>query len=162
MPPLDPAFQARLEAFQRFKIKHPYLEEMDHLLSDAIQEHTSYHLLALYGPSGVGKSTVIHRIADRARAEEPNPAFTPVVVVQASPEDVGSSARLDFYRQVLHELRGHIAIRDRIANLPLARKLGKKNADPVEWLEVRDAVTYALEVAGVKGDCSSSGKSGVK
>ena len=42
MPLRDPAFAARLEAFQRFKIKHPYLEAMDQLLSDAIAEHTSY------------------------------------------------------------------------------------------------------------------------
>ncbi len=58
MPRLDAASQAHLEAFQRFKIKHPHLEEMDRLLSEAIAEHTSYNLLALYGPSGVGKSTV--------------------------------------------------------------------------------------------------------
>src|SRR5579875_3350936 len=56
-------------------------------------------MLALYGPSGVGKSTVIQRIADRARAQEPNPSFTPVIIVQASPEDIGAQARLDFYRQ---------------------------------------------------------------
>ncbi|MBO0792890.1 MAG: hypothetical protein J2P36_18355 [Ktedonobacteraceae bacterium] len=43
MPLRDPAFQARLEAFQRFKIKHPHLEAMDQLLSDAIAEHTSLH-----------------------------------------------------------------------------------------------------------------------
>lgn len=153
MPLHDAAFAARLEAFQRFKIRHPHLEAMDHLLSDAIAEHTSYHLLALYGPSGVGKSTVIHRIASRLRAEEPNPAFTPVVIVHASPEDVGSSARLDFYRQVLHALRGDVAIRDRIENLPLTRLRGKKSVDPAEWLEVRDAVIYALEVARVKAIC---------
>jgi hypothetical protein len=153
MPRLDAASQARLEAFQRFKIKHPHLEEMDHLLSEAIAEHTSYDLLALYGPSGVGKSTVIQRIADRARAEEPNSSCTPVVIVQASPEDVGSQARLDFYRQVLHALRGHVAVRDRIEHLPLARKSGKRSTDPAEWLEVRDAVIYALEVAGVQALC---------
>ena len=153
MAPRDPAFVARLEAFQRFKIKHPHLEAMDHLLSDAIAEHTSYHLLALYGPSGVGKSTAIHRIASRLRVEESNPAFTPVVIVQASPEDIGSSARLDFYRQVLHALRGHVAIRDRIENLPLARMPRKKSTDPAEWLEVRDAVIYALEIARVKAIC---------
>lgn len=153
MPPLDPELQARLDAFQNYKVKHPSLEAMDRLLSDAIGEHTSYHLLALYGPSGVGKSTVLKRIAERARAEEPNPSFTSVVVVEALPEDVGSSARLDFYRQVLHELRGHVAVRDRIANLPLARLHGKKSLDPYEWLEVRDAVLYALEIARVKAIC---------
>ena len=68
---------------------------------DVVNNHlksSASNLLALYGPSGVGKSMVIHRIASRLRAEEPNPSFTPVVIVQASPEDVGSSARLDFYR----------------------------------------------------------------
>ncbi len=153
MPPLDPVLQARLDAFQNYKVKHPSLEAMDRLLSDAIGEHTSYRLLALYGPSGVGKSTVLKRIAERARAEEPNPAYTPVVIVEALPEDVGSSARLDFYRQVLHELRGHVAVRDRIANLPLARLHGKKTLDPYEWLEVRDAVLYGLEIARVKAIC---------
>lgn len=153
MSPSDPLLQARLEAFQRFKIKHPHLEEMDQLISEAIQEHTSYQILAIYGPSGVGKSTVIHQIADRARVAEPNPAFTPVIIVQASPEDVGSQARLDFYRQVLYALRGHVAIGDRIENLPLAHRRGKKSTDPAEWLEVREAVIYALEVAGVKAIC---------
>ena len=104
----------------------PHLEKMDTLLMNAIDEHTSYGILALYGPSGVGKSTVMKRIAERCREEEPDPSVVPVVVVQASPEDVGSAARLDFYRQVLHQLRGHVAVRDRILNLPLARERGKR------------------------------------
>jgi Bacterial TniB protein len=74
----------------------------------------------------------------------------PVVVVQASPEDVGSAARLDFYRQVLHQLRGHVAVRDRILNLPLASVRGKKSTDPAEWLEMRDAVSYALDLLKVE------------
>jgi len=53
MPPLDPVLQARLDAFQNYKVKHPYLEAMDRLLSDAIGKHTSYRLLALYGPVSV-------------------------------------------------------------------------------------------------------------
>ena len=153
MHSLDPEIQARLGAFQQYKIKHPHLEEIDHLLMNAIQEHTSYSLLALYGPSGVGKSTVMKRIVQRCREEEPNPSLVPVVVVQASPEDVGSQARLDFYRQVLHQLRGHVAIRDRILNLSLARSGGKKRTDPAEWLEIRDAVSYALDLVGVQAVC---------
>ncbi len=113
---------------------------------NAIDEHTSYSILALYGPSGVGKSTVMKRIAERCREEEPDSSVVPVVVVQASPEDVGRASRLDFYRQVLHQLRGHIAVRDRILNLPLARERAKKSTDPAEWLEMRDAVSYALDL----------------
>src|SRR5437763_12911592 len=121
---------ARLAALQQYKIKHASLEKMDDLLMNAIDEHTSYSILALYGPSGVGKSTVMKRIAQRCREEEPDQARVPVVVVQASPEDVGSAARLDFYRPVLHQLRGHVAVRDRILSLPLARERGEKGTRP--------------------------------
>lgn len=153
MVSFDPLFQARLETFQRYKIKHPHLEKMDHLITEAMQEHTSYQILAIYGPSGVGKSTVIQRIADRVRTKEPNPSFTPVVIVQASPEDVGAQARLDFYLQVLDALRGNVAVRDRADKLALVRQRGKKSTDPAEWLEVRDAVIYALETARVQAIC---------
>src|SRR5260221_4493786 len=150
MRSLDPDLQARLVALQQYKIKHASLEKMDTLLMNAIDEHTSYGILALYGPSGVGKSTVMKRIAERCREEERDSSVVPVVVVQASPEDIGSAARLDFYRQVLHQLRGHVAVRDRILNLPLASVRGKKSTDPAEWLEMRDAVSYALDLLKVK------------
>ena len=153
MSSLDPQIQARLAALRQYKIKHAHLETMDDLLMNAIDEHTSYSILALYGPSGVGKSTVMRRIASRSLEEELNPAVVPVVVVQASPEDVGSQARLDFYRQVLNQLRGHVAVRDRMLSLPLASVRGKKSTDPVEWLEMRDAVSYALDLLGVKVVC---------
>jgi Cdc6-like AAA superfamily ATPase len=128
-------------------------EKMDERLRNAIDEHTSYSILALYGPSGVGKSTVMKRIAERCRQEEPDPGVVPVVVVQASPEDVGRASRLDFYRQVLQQLRGHVAVRDRILNLPLASVRAKKSTDPAEWLEMRDAVLYALDLLKVKAVC---------
>jgi energy-coupling factor transporter ATP-binding protein EcfA2 len=153
MRSLHPAMTARLAALQQYKIKHAALEKMDNLLMNAIDEHTSYSILALYGPSGVGKSTVMKRIAQRCREEEPDSSVVPMVVVQASPEDVGRASRLDFYRQVLHQLRGHVAVRDRILNLPLARERGKKSTDPAEWLEMRDAVLYALDLLKVKAVC---------
>lgn len=150
MRSLHPDLQARLAALQQYKIKHASLEKMDTLLMNAIDEHTSYGILALYGPSGVGKSTVMKRIAVRCREEERDSSVVPVVVVQASPEDVGSAARLDFYRQVLNQLRAHVAVRDRILNLPLASVRGKKSTDPAEWLELRDAISYALDLLKVK------------
>jgi hypothetical protein len=153
MRTLHPALAARLAALQQYKIKHAALEKMDDLLMNAIDEHTSYSILALYGPSGVGKSTAMRRIAQRRKEEELDPSVMPVVVVQASPEDVGSAARLDFYRQVLYQLRGHVAVRDRILNLPLASFRAKKSTDPAEWLEMRDAAMYALDLLKVKAVC---------
>jgi Cdc6-like AAA superfamily ATPase len=154
MRSLHPSLAARVAALQQYKIKHAALEKMDDLLRNAIDEHTSYSILALYGPSGVGKSTVMRRIAERCRQEEPDPARVPVVVVQASPEDVGQASRLDFYRQVLQQLRGHVAVQDRILNLPLANVRAKKSTDPAEWLEMRDAV-------GIVRSRSPQGQSGL-
>ena len=84
MRSLHPALQVRLAALQQYKIKHASLEKMDDLLMNAIDEHTSYSILTLYGPSGVGKSTVMKRIAQRCREEEPDSSVVPVVVLQIS------------------------------------------------------------------------------
>jgi Bacterial TniB protein len=150
MHPIEASLQARLQAFKDFKVKHPRLEEIDHTLMQAIHGHRSYTLLPLYGASGVGKSTVLQRVADRCREEEANPSVVPVVVVQASPEDIGASARLDYYRQILAKLRGNVAGNDRVRNLALAANPGKKSSDPAEWLDMREAVVYALELLHVK------------
>jgi Cdc6-like AAA superfamily ATPase len=104
MHPMSAELCARLQAFTDYKVKHPRLEETDQALRQAINGHRSYSLLALYGASGVGKSTAMHRVARQCRAEEADPSVVPVVVVQASPEDIGASARLDYYRQVLDQL----------------------------------------------------------
>ncbi len=141
---------ARLDAFKAFRVKHPRLEEIDRDLMRAIHGYRSYTLLALYGASGVGKSTVMKRVASRCREEEMDSSVVPVVMVQASPEDIGTSARLDYYRQILDQLRSHVAVKDRILNLALARHPGKKSSDPAEWLEMREAVVYALELLRVK------------
>ncbi|HEV2655219.1 MAG TPA: hypothetical protein VGT82_09670, partial [Ktedonobacteraceae bacterium] len=53
----------------------------------------------------------------RCREEEPNPAVVPAVVVQASPEDIGASARLDYYRQILDQLRKHVGVQEFVGAL---------------------------------------------
>lgn len=142
--------RAWLETFKAVRVKHPRLEEVDRAVTRAIYEHTSYSILTLYGPSGAGKSTVTKRIAERCLEEESNRSIVPVVFVEATPGDIGAYARLDYYRQVLAALREHVAVKDRLMNLALAAKPGRKSNDPAEWLDMREAVEYALERLRVK------------
>jgi putative protein kinase ArgK-like GTPase of G3E family len=82
--------RAALEIFKAVKVKHPRLEEVDRAITRAIYEHASYSHLLLHGPSGVGKSTVMHHVTQRCLEEEPNRAVVPVVFVEARPSDTGS------------------------------------------------------------------------
>src|SRR5436309_2348862 len=115
-----------LDDFKTLKVRHPRLVETEQFLLQAISGHRSYTLLDLYGTSGVGKSTVMEQVARLVHGAETNLAVVPVVIVQASPEDVGSAARLDYYQQILAQLQHHPAIRDRTKHLPLYINPGKK------------------------------------
>jgi hypothetical protein len=142
--------RAKLEAFKALKVKHPRLEEVDHAVRRAIYEHASYCQLILYGASGAGKSTIAKHITESCMEAEPNRAIVPVVFVEAHSSDIGPYARLDYYRQVLVQLRNHAAVKDHLMNLALSPKLGRKPSDAAEWLDLRDAVIYALERLQVK------------
>jgi KaiC/GvpD/RAD55 family RecA-like ATPase len=142
--------RARLEAFKAVRVKHPRLEEVDRAVMGAIEEHAGYSHVLLYGPSGAGKSTVMHHVTARCLEEEPNRAIVPVVFVEARSSDIGAYARLDYYRQVLSALREHAAVKDRLVNVALSARPTQKLRDAAEWLDMREAVEYALERLQVK------------
>jgi energy-coupling factor transporter ATP-binding protein EcfA2 len=146
MSPMTPTMRARLETFKSIRVAHPRLEEVDRAVRRSIWEHASYTQLMLYGPTGVGKSTVASHITEHCLASEPNRAIVPVVLVEAHPSDIGSYARLDYYRQVLTQLRQHAAVKDRLMPLALQStpRPGRTVRDVGEWLELREAVEYAL------------------
>ena len=66
---LSAEHQARLEHFRRYTVAHPYLTDVDDLLTQYIYEPGGFAHVLVYGPTGVGKSTMMHRIADRFTAE---------------------------------------------------------------------------------------------
>ncbi|HEU5381742.1 MAG TPA: hypothetical protein VFV38_40500 [Ktedonobacteraceae bacterium] len=132
MQTIDLENRALLEDFRTLKVKHPRQEEIKQFLRGAIFGHRSYTLVDLYGMSGVGKSSLMEQVAQMIGSAETNPAVVPSVLVQGSPEDVGSAARLDYYQQILDQLQHHPAIRDRTKNIPLYINRGKKSSDPVE------------------------------
>lgn len=147
---ISPLSRAQLDTFKEVRVKHPRLEEVDQQVSQAIEEHAGYSHLLVYGPSGVGKSTVSRHIASRYLSEDPNRAAVPVVWVEARPGDYGTYARLDYYRQVLSVLRGHAAVKDRLMQVALTPRTGRRVVDAGEALDLREAVEYALERLHVK------------
>jgi hypothetical protein len=89
-------------------------------------------------------------LAARALAEESNRTVVPVIWVEARPGDYGTYARLDYYRQVLTALREHAAVKDRLMQVALTPRAGRKTIDVAEALDLREAVEYALERLQVK------------
>jgi hypothetical protein len=142
--------RAQLEAFKAVKVKHPRLEEVDQQVTQAIDEHAGYTHLLLYGPSGVGKSTVIRRIAERFCADDPHPARVPVVLIEARPSDTGTYVRLDYYRQVLLALKAHVVVQERLVNITTAPTPTRGSRHVTVWLDLREAVEQALERLNVK------------
>src|SRR5919197_5341774 len=64
---LAPADQARLAAFKAYAVNHPRLDEVDRQLTQAILEPAGFAHVLVYGPSGVGKTTMLQRVATRLR-----------------------------------------------------------------------------------------------
>jgi DNA polymerase III delta prime subunit len=152
MPLLSPEAQAKVQAFAEVKVKHPRLEEADRAVTHAIAAHAGYTHLLLYGPSGVGKSTMMARITERFRAEEPNGLVVPVVLVEARTPDSGTYTRLDYYRQVLTALKEHVLVKELLVNVTLtpATKPTRAARNVAEWLDLREAVEQALARLQVK------------
>jgi Cdc6-like AAA superfamily ATPase len=112
---LAPAEQARLEAFKAYAVNHTRLDEVDGQLTQAILEPAGFAHVLVYGPSGVGKTTMIRRVTTRVRAlathrAEPQTLAAhgrppqPLLVLEARPPDGQTFNRADYYRAALLQL----------------------------------------------------------
>ena len=59
----------RLAYFKACTIAHPRLQEVDQALQEAISEPTGALLVFFYGPTGVGKTTVLQRCQQQTMEE---------------------------------------------------------------------------------------------
>ncbi|MDZ8264704.1 ATP-binding protein [Nostoc sp. ChiQUE01b] len=57
-----------LTQFKEYAVLHPQLARVDMLLMRAIREPAGFAHVLVYGPSGVGKTTMIRQIARRLNA----------------------------------------------------------------------------------------------
>jgi DNA polymerase III delta prime subunit len=112
---LTPDDQARLVAFKAYAVNHPRLDEVDMQLTQAILEPAGFAHVLVYGPSGVGKTTMLQRVATRllglcAHTATPlawSPHGSPpqpLLVLEARPPDGQTFNRADYYRAALLQL----------------------------------------------------------
>src|SRR2546423_15166772 len=62
VPVLSPEAQAKLTAFKAYTVTHPLLEKTGTALIQALREPAGFAHVLLYGPTGVGKTTVLTHI----------------------------------------------------------------------------------------------------
>jgi predicted ATPase len=97
----------RLAYFKSYTIAHPALKKLDARLKRIIEEPGDAGLIFVYGPTGVGKSTLMDRVAARLEVEDApgsGRATLPVLELEASAPEQGNFHWGQFYRQALIEL----------------------------------------------------------
>src|SRR5712691_12687315 len=78
--------------FKQATITHRLLEQTDRAIMRAIREHGGFAYVFVYGPSGAGKTTMIHQVSQRLNGSIPSSrawnrtpssgaSFTPVPVL---------------------------------------------------------------------------------
>lgn len=102
--PLPPEAQHRLDQFKAFAVRHPLLDQVEHEVLHAIWEPAGFAYLLVYGPSGVGKSTMMHHIARRLNARTGETGSHPVLLLEVRPPDGELFHRTDYYRTALRHL----------------------------------------------------------
>ena len=106
---LEQSPEARLGYFRSFTIAHPLLREADAALKQAIQEPTGWSLIFVYGPTGVGKTTLRRRVEKHLKeammeALRQDPGMLPVVSLEAPAPDSHQFSWKDYYLRALVEL----------------------------------------------------------
>ena len=140
---------AKLEYFHNKVVAHPHLKETHKRLWQAIQQPGGASLVFVFGPTGVGKTTLRCRLeqqlweAGRVTAEK-DPGYIPVVGLEVAVADADSFRWRDYYRRALRALDEPM-IDDKI--LPdhlLPKRTDLKNT---EHLKVTSELRWALEQA---------------
>jgi len=100
---------ARLKYFQEKVVAHPHLKETHQRLWRVIQQPAGVSLIFVFGPTGVGKTTLRCRLeqqlweAGRAAIEQ-DPGHIPVVGLEVAVADADSFRWRDYYKRALMAL----------------------------------------------------------
>jgi DNA polymerase III delta prime subunit len=123
---LSPEAQAKLTAFKAYTVTHPLLEQTGGALIQALREPAGFAHVLLYGPTGVGKTTVLTHVTTHlfpfflsqstlAQGAVSSPGVrvpyplearvpSPLLLLEARIPDGGTFNRADYYRTALDKL----------------------------------------------------------
>lgn len=143
--------EVRMAYFRSFTMAHPRLKEADAALKQAIQDPAGWSLIFVYGPTGVGKTTLRLRV-ERHIKQSLLPSLrddlerVPVVSIEAAADGAQFSWK-DYYRRAL------LALEEPLIDRKISYRVrgvfrdssGRLTLDPrAVGLEIRYALENAL------------------
>ncbi len=103
---LDQSISDRVAYFENYKVNHPKLQEVFKLVMDSIRKPDGASLIAVYGPTGVGKTTlrlgIEKKLIEEALPElEKDRGKIPVIGIEAVAPESGNFNWKDYYTRAL-------------------------------------------------------------
>ena len=172
---LSESVQSQLNHFKEYAVSHPQLTQVDMLLMGAIREPAGFAHVLVYGPSGVGKTTMIRQITKRLNGttvdlngaqgsdgfresgyRNGNVSSLPLLLVETRPPDGGVFNRTDYYRTALKLLGEPFYERRMMVDIDAEQTWEKKGrgrsktAQFNDSPELRQALEDAMSKRGVR------------
>jgi DNA polymerase III delta prime subunit len=155
---------AKLTHFKDYAVSHPQLLQVDKVLMQAIQEPAGFAHVLIYGPSGVGKTTMIRQISrrlneilpaassDRSSYRHEQSESVPLLLLETRPPDGGAFNRADYYRTALKLLGEPFYERRLLVDIDTEQTIEKKGRGRSKATQFNDSpeLRHALESAMAK------------
>lgn len=157
--------QEKLITFKEYAVSHPHLAQIDSGLMRAIVEPAGFAHVLVYGPSGVGKTTMINHLAKRlneittsnstgkrTRTTKTHLPQLPLLLLETRPPDGGAFNRADYYRTALKQLGEQSYERRLLVDLDTEQTWSKKGRTRTKTTQFNDSpeLRHALEDAFAK------------
>ena len=154
--------QEKLNKFKEYAVSHPHLAKVDQSLMGAIKEPAGFAHVLVYGPSGVGKTTMINQIARRLNGSSPTANISdqrgrnkrqlppmPLLLLETRPSDGTTFNRADYYRTALKLLGEPFYERRLLVDVDTEQAWEKKGRSRSKASQFNDSpeLRHALEEA---------------
>ena len=158
---LDAAPAERIAYFKRYTVAHPHLVEADARLTSVLAEPAGAALVLVYGPTGVGKTTLLARTRRRLTEEllaalAGDPGRLPIAGVEAIAPDARAFNWKDYYLRALLALDEPLVGHKR----PPERRDGRETATPALKRALESALVQRRPVAFLVDEAQHMAKAG--